>query len=49
MLKESAEITVHISSDSTRKPAYLAPEQAELEKLFDDPNKVQFCADTVDI
>ena len=32
-----------ISSDSTRKPAYLAPEQAELEKLFDDPNKVQFC------
>ena len=25
------------------KPAYLTPEQEELEKSFDDPNKVQFC------
>ena len=32
-----------ISADSTRKPAYLTPEQEELEKSFDDPNKVQFC------
>ena len=32
-----------INADSSRKPAYLTPEQSELEKLFDDPDKVQFC------
>ncbi|MDI1494742.1 MAG: tRNA-guanine transglycosylase [Cenarchaeum symbiont of Oopsacas minuta] len=32
-----------ISRDSTRKPAYLAPEQIELEKYFEDHEKIQFC------